>query len=169
LRAYGRIIVCEQRPVGKSAVVCKESECCPAHGGVCVGKALARSPDGGGVAQAVERGERLNSDVCVLILERQNEGDLSGFGLEVSECVSREPSYGGIVVAQQAFEDSQACRIRAEHRRLRPLRRSENRRPPLAQGCDEGPWIRTSDLHDRGNGEDGSHETGAVDDVRMTY
>jgi hypothetical protein len=84
LRAYGRIIVGKQRPLGRRAGVCEDTECRLANRGVTVGNALPRSPDGGGAAQTVERFKRLGSDVRISILERRKESTLCGFELEVS-------------------------------------------------------------------------------------
>ena len=84
LRAHGRIVVDKQRPLGKRARVCEDSERRSANRGVTVGKALPCGPDGGGAAQAVERFERLRSDVRVSIVERQKQSSRRGFELEVS-------------------------------------------------------------------------------------
>jgi hypothetical protein len=84
LRAYGRIIVGKQRFLGKRAGAREDRKRQPANRGVTVGKALPRAPNGGGAAQPVERFERLRSNVCVWIVERQKESSRRGFELEVS-------------------------------------------------------------------------------------
>src|SRR6266508_957808 len=79
----------------------------------------------------------------------------------------REPPYGRIVVAQQAFENGQARRVRVEDGWSWPPRRSVDHRASLAQGCDQGFRLSASNSRNRGDREDRGDETGAVEDAWM--